>query len=155
MSKNIIAIFKDSDGWIEGLTPKISIYDADSPTDSAIISAQDMTEFTAQEGKYYYEFTGYDQKISYIFNFDGGASISDNSIRYMSGDNSIDKTRVAFLVFENTFTSNNHTQSIKYKYDTKANADTHDKSTGLIGRTQIDVHYDGDANPDKITEVEI
>ncbi len=46
------------------------------------------------------------------------------------------------------------TSSILYLYDTKANADTHDKATGLIGKYNTTITYDGSNRVDtfKITE---
>jgi len=96
-TKLITSAFTDNGEPKTGLTPIITIIDADTNTE--VVTAASMTEL--QDGWYKYSFITYDFDKSYVINVDGGATLNDSE-RYQFGGNDSFKEDIDFDILEVT-----------------------------------------------------
>ena len=162
MSKQIIFEFKNSTGWITGLTPNLTIvrmtdryiYDFATATfvSSGGTNTAAMEEIANAHGFYIYDFTTFERGIVYIFKVDGGNTISDLGVRYQATLNDVSAYTEsdANVIFTSTFVEGQHSATTKKKYNSKANADAAG-TTGLIYTDSIAVDYPT-TNPETITQ---
>lgn len=105
MATKIITVHFTSNGYPQsGLTPTIDIYElGNSPSVNTEIVVQGATTEIGG-GWYRYDFVGYDSTKSYVFTFDGGATLSITD-RYRVGGNESHAEDIAPAVWEEQTTS--------------------------------------------------
>lgn len=86
MTVRIRANFASGGVPVNGLTPTISIWLADATSGLPLVDGEAMTEM-APDGEYSYEFTTYDPNNDYVWQVDGGNTLSDMD-RYQAGSTS-------------------------------------------------------------------
>lgn len=83
MAKIITARFRNAGIPQTGLTPTINVYNVTDTTSTLVVGGDPMVEIG--DGWYKYVFTTFDPKLEYIYDADGGPSISSPYERYQEG----------------------------------------------------------------------
>lgn len=147
-------IVHDADGnVVTGLVDGNFTRDLYDPDDTEVSGSVTVTITELGDGKYKATFTP-NKAGSWILTvyhstyFPGGKIANYLCVSEDITDAHSKLNRLLGLTHENiwvehTWTGNNHTSSVVELYDSKANAQTHDGSTGLIAKYTVTVTYSG------------
>lgn len=146
----LVAFFTETGTPKTGLSPTVSVWKVSD--NSQVVNAAAMSAIGS--GWYKYDFTTYDPNVEYVITFDGTSTLVGND-RYKHATNDSltqDMQRVLGMVLHNHVEDDverdsrgNKLSSIIYFYNSAANATTHDKSTGLIGKYNVAVDTENDS----------